>query len=130
MANDEPVTADSIRVVTGEIPAITGEGTVSIKEKKDSCLIGEVSSEKSGYLLLPIAYEDSWKARVDGTFVKPLCADSGLMAIPLSEGRHDLVIQYEYPLWRVGLVLSILSAVSLSATYIWMRRRQSLSVVG
>jgi len=91
-------------------PAGTAPGTI---KNVDADLVrghlaAQVSMWTTGFLLLSVAYDPGWHARVDGRPARTVMLAPALVGVPLKTGRHLVVITYSgfgwYPgLWVFGL---------------------------
>lgn len=79
--------------------------------KKDSRITGSLTALKSGYLFLPIPYENGWKAYIDGKEVEILRSDLGFVSVPVMKGSHDFTFVYEVPFQKAGLIGSCASLI-------------------
>ncbi len=69
----------------------------------------DVTTPKSGLLVLSEIYYPSWKAVVDGKPAQVFRADYALRAIPLEKGRHRVSCFFSTDVFRKGLMLSLVS---------------------
>ena len=76
----------------------------------DSKVLCNVQANTSGYLFLPIPYQDGWTASIDGEQTEILRADYGFSAIRLDEGSHTVIFRYHQPLLKESLIISGISA--------------------
>ena len=74
---------------------------------------GEVEAHKDSVLFLNIPKSIGWSAKVDGIEEEILKADIAFMAIPVSEGVHQIVLEYKTPGLRVGIFFSVSGLVLL-----------------
>ena len=74
-------------------------------------ITGTISLEEDKLLLLSTPYYRGWTAYVDGKKTKLLRANTMFMALPVSEGYHDIELKYHTPGLLAGLLLSILGVV-------------------
>lgn len=81
---------------------------VSIKTNKIS---GNISLNKKKILCLSIPYSKGWTAYVDGKKTEILQANTMLMALPLSEGSHSVVLKYYTPGLKAGIIISLIGLV-------------------
>jgi hypothetical protein len=69
---------------------------------------GEVTVSKPKALFLSIPFDPSWVAKVDGKAVKIEIGNLGLMALPLSEGKHSIELIFNPPYWNLSWTVSII----------------------
>jgi hypothetical protein len=92
-SNGQPLTeaeVDSLQV-TANIP-----GTVRVK----------VRTEKSRLLVVNESWSDGWRARVDGTETPIYRVNYLMQGAVVPAGEHEVVFNYEPPIFKVGLVIS------------------------
>lgn len=80
-----------------------------------------LSSNGDGYVFLSVPYSTSWHATVDGEETEIL-ATNGLMAVPVTDGEHEIVLSYSNWSRTAGAAMSIVSLV-LTALYCGYYRR-------
>ena len=99
----------NIRFYGSKTPISSYEGAeiTMLNPKTDSHLSGTVSSENSGFLFLPIPYENGWTAYVDGTETEILRTDLGFVSVPVKAGEHSFTFVYEVPFMQLGMYISI-----------------------
>ena len=68
----------------------------------------EVAAADGQMLLVRVPYDKGWSATVDGSPVEIDRADVGFMAIPLGQGSHDVVFEYQTPYLATGAYVSAL----------------------
>ncbi|MCR5669846.1 MAG: YfhO family protein [Butyrivibrio sp.] len=73
-------------------------------------------------LFFSVPATEGFSCTVDGAETEILKADFGLMAIPVSEGVHDIRVTYTPEGFRSGLILSIIG-VLVAAAYIVMLKK-------
>jgi hypothetical protein len=78
-----------------------------------------VQTDGTGYLVTRDSFARGWRAFVDGREAPVLRANGKHRAVPVPPGEHEVVLRYEPPGFRVGLWLSILSAVA--GLVLWVR---------
>jgi Bacterial membrane protein YfhO len=69
----------------------------------------DVTTQKSGLLVLSEIYYPSWKARVDGKSAPLYRADYALRAIPVEKGEHKVSCYFSTDVFHKGLMLSLVS---------------------
>ena len=58
---------------------------------------GSIKMEKAGILCIPIPYLEGWRASVDGKASPILKGNIMYMALELSQGQHEIMLQYRTP---------------------------------
>ncbi len=75
----------------------------------------EVDSDGDGYLVVRASFARGWRATVDGGAAPVLRANGKHRAVPVSSGRHQVVLRYEAPGRRAGTAASALSLLACVA---------------
>ncbi len=86
-------------------------------------ITGNISLDESKYLLFTIPYSKGWSAYVDGEKQELLQANTMYMALYLEEGEHDIVLTYETPGLKYGVMISVISA-GIVIGFIYMERKR------
>ena len=92
----------------------------------------KVDAKRDGYLVLLDSYYPGWKAEVDGRAVPIERADYLFRAVFVTQGEHTVTFSYEPDSLKVGLLISIATAVLVAAGWFvlgvwwWMGRRGSV----
>ncbi|WP_348921134.1 YfhO family protein [Enterococcus rotai] len=96
------------------------ESINKIREKEVSFEISNCKAEasidakKDQVLFTTIPYDKGWKATVDGKKVEIKALQNALITIPISKGKHKIVLNY----FPQGLLIGILLFVSCSTIFI------------
>ncbi len=109
-------------------PAVTTEGEggkdlVSILSYEPERVSIEAALESPGYLVLTDAYYPGWQALVDSQPAEILRADYYFRAVYLPRGEHVVEFIYDPVLFRIGLVVSLMSLLFVAAALGWKRLR-------
>lgn len=71
------------------------------------------ATENTPYLLITLPHDQGWHAKVDGKAVETVEVLDALIAIPVSEGHHELELSYELPYFKLGAIISIGALIAL-----------------
>jgi hypothetical protein len=84
-----------------------------------------VEAAAPALLVLAEIYDAGWSATVDGVPVPVLAADHAFRALPVPAGAHDIILRYDPPGLRTGLIITIGSALAMiaAAAVLLLRRR-------
>jgi uncharacterized membrane protein YfhO len=122
-SNGQPLTgveADSLEVVAN-IP-----GTIRVKLRAD----------KPRLLVVNESWSDGWRASVDGIATPIYRVNYVVQGVVIARGQHEVVFNYDPPIFKVGLVVSGVSLLSWLALLVlglrqWRGdRRRRLEAVG
>ena len=73
---------------------------------------GKISLDAAGTVVCAIPYSSGWTATVDGAKVETTCSAGTMLAVPVSEGEHEIVVAYETPGLRLGGAITLIAAVA------------------
>ena len=83
-------------------------------------------TEGDRYLLIAVPYSEGWTAAVDGEKTEILHANDAFMAIRLSDGAHDIKLDYCTPHLKAGALITLVSAAGLAAYVTVTKRRKEI----
>ena len=78
---------------------------------------GEITTTRSGVLVVQLPYSTGWSVTVDGTPAQVLRADTAFLGVALEPGSHTVAFTYKTPGLTAGAALSAAGVVLLAA--IW-----------
>ena len=104
-----------------EPPSEPGRDSVLVVSDRPTEAVVDVSLETPGFLVLSDSFYPGWKVYVDGQETRLLRADYALRAVQLPAGRHQVRFVYEPLSVKIGLGVSSLALLVLSAP--WLARR-------
>ncbi|MFN8511702.1 MAG: YfhO family protein [Chloroflexia bacterium] len=110
-------------------PAIsngTPQGTVNLARPTPDELIATVETDREAILVLSEVAYPGWRATVDGQATPVYTTDYTFRGVRVPPGRHTVRIAFEPPLWRLGWLISGITAGALGLLGIvhLLRRRQ------
>ena len=78
--------------------------------ERDSLVTGTVEAEQDGVLMLAIPYQDGWSVYLDGEKQPLIRGDFGFLSIEVPEGTHELKAEFEAPMFKASLLITIAAA--------------------
>lgn len=87
-------------------------------------ITGRIYAMEDCLLVWSIPYSTGWKAYVDGVQKQVYRTDYMYLAVPLSEGEHNIELRYETPLMKVGKWISIASWIFFGGSVLWNKRKR------
>lgn len=85
---------------------------------------GSLHLEQEGRLILSVPYEKGWKVFLNGERVEPATFGGALIALDLQPGDYELAMEYvPYGFWG-GVLVSVLSIVTVAVLYFLDRRKR------
>jgi hypothetical protein len=109
----------------GGVPDAAGSpaGSSRIVDYRPDRVTIDASLTRPGVVVLGDNWYPGWKAKVDGKPVDVERVDSVLRGAAAGPGRHRIEFSYEPASWRLGWIISLLSALALTAAVVVERRR-------
>lgn len=106
-SNSSDVIIDDFRLVAGNEELFSEVSNIDVTILAENYLKTNISLDCTKYLFLPIPYDSGWIIEDNGKKIDVLQADSGFLAVKLEPGEHALVIKYELPYFKIGIVMAI-----------------------
>ncbi|MDO4343698.1 MAG: YfhO family protein [Eubacteriales bacterium] len=105
------------------------EAVIEIKSpEKDSRLEGSIHAETAGMVMLAIPYENGWSVRLNGQEQELLAGDYGFIAFEVQPGDYTLEVQFEAPMFKTSLLISLVSLGIFVVLWILSSVRKSNSI--
>jgi hypothetical protein len=82
-----------------------------------------VSAPAPGYVKVVEAFDIGWRATMDGRPVRLLEANNLMMAIPVPQGEHEIVLEYFTPGRNLGIVVSAAGLIGLIGLVLALTRQ-------
>ncbi|MDO5573794.1 MAG: YfhO family protein [bacterium] len=102
---DTTALAEDYRILTTDSP--------EIKKISNSRFEVNVEIPTEQYMIFSVPYDQGWKVKVDGQKTDCVAAFDTLMAVPLTAGQHTITFSYFPQGLGIGLMLTILTALSI-----------------
>ncbi len=90
---------------------------------------GSINADKSGLLMTSIPYDSGWRVTVDGKAVETASVSDGLLAIPMTAGKHTVSMVYIPKGLLIGGAASVISLIVLVVLLIVGRARKNRSTL-
>lgn len=98
-----------------------GEGKVSVERYEPDEVVMRVESPGPRWLFFSDAWYPGWRAWIDGKPVPVEQANVAFRAVRVGGGSHRVVWKYDTLLFKIGLMVSLLTATGL---FTWARMRR------
>lgn len=85
---------------------------------------GTVTAEKPSLFFVPIPYDDSWTAYLDGNEVEILKANYAFCALEMPEGTHSVEFVYHNQFFEIGAIISAATLIAIICVYISVVKRR------
>lgn len=92
----------------------------SIRVDEPERVVVEVDAPSRGFLVLSDSYSSGWEATVGGAELPIYRANYLFRAVPVEAGTSTVSFDYHSPSLRLGLVISIATALAVAAAGGWM----------
>ena len=102
------------------------QGSVTLARPTPDELIATVETDREAILVLSEVAYPGWQATIDGRSIPIYTADYTFRAVVVPPGRHTVRVAFSPPLWRLGWLISGVTAVALlllGALMLLRRRR-------
>lgn len=86
---------------------------LNITKYDTTSIEGHIDVKEDGLLFLSIPYAEGWSAVVDGKETEIVPIQDALMGIRLSQGSHDVALEYTPAGFKAGLLISAASVVMI-----------------
>ena len=97
-------------------------GWTDVKESAPSRVVVETEADGPALLVLADNHYEDWKAFVDGAEVPIVYANHTFRGVPLSAGAHRVVFELRSGSLRLGLAISVATALALAGYGAWLLR--------
>ena len=84
-------------------------GAFQLKKQTDRMVSGTVNAGADQILFFSIPYDEGWKVVVDGKATKAEKIGNAFLAVPLSEGEHEITMTFTPGGWSVGWKITLIS---------------------
>lgn len=104
-----------------QVEALRAEPLENIQWETNK-ISGTVDLSKDKILCMSIPYSKGWTATVDGQKAEILRGNYMFMAVPLTEGHHEVEFEYCSPGLKTGLLVSIVSVLVFISMLLYDRK--------
>ena len=88
---------------------LLSESTLDITKFTNTRVDGTIHCKRDGLLYTSIPYDENWVVTLDGEPVEPVLVGDAMMAIPMTEGRHNVSFRYKNTSFIWGTIISLVS---------------------
>lgn len=93
--------------------SLTGRFIVDKQATKGDIISGSINCEKDSIFELTVPYDSGFEVYLDGQPVDYSCVDKAFIGFEITEGEHNITIEYKAPLKAVGLAVSAVGVLIL-----------------
>jgi uncharacterized membrane protein YfhO len=85
-------------------------------------VVVRASADDRALLVLADTWFPGWRATVDGRDAPIVRTDQLLRGVVIGAGAHTVEFRYAPASWRIGWIVSLVTALALAAAVVWRRR--------
>jgi hypothetical protein len=106
-----------------DVTTIGSVGEAIYRPLGDQAARVDVTAREPAVVLIRNAFDTNWRAEVDGRPVPIVPAFGVVQGVPVSPGRHEIILRYDDPSIGYGLVGSVVGIALLAVAALVPRRR-------
>lgn len=103
-------------------------GELDVTTVEDGHVEGTVTAPEDGKLLLSIPYDEGWRITVNGKEVTAEAGANALTAVPVEKGSNEIMMEYQVPGMKVGILLTIVS-LGIFGAWCFLEKRKYIQCV-
>ena len=82
---------------------------MKITENRQNRIVGSISLKKKKLVFFAIPFDKGWQATIDGKKAPLHLVNIGFTGLVVDSGEHEIMLRYEPPFFKAGLMISLLS---------------------
>lgn len=90
----------------------------------DISIEGNIENQKAGILQFSTPYTTGWKAYVDGKETEIINVNIAFIGIALESGKHEIVLKYETPYLKEGIMVTIAGLILATGIIIFEKKKK------
>ena len=112
--------------VTAALPPAEEQnpGTVAVTSFAPNRIKLAASLTRPAFVVLSEVYYPGWEATVDGRPAPLVNGDYILRAVPVSAGRHEVVLRFRSRPFQLGLTISLMTLATPALVFLYRRRKR------
>lgn len=115
----------AIALVEGEQPTVTdppagADERATVTSYEPERIELQVSAASAGLVVISEIYDKGWSATIDGKSADISAVDGAFRGVAVDAGEHTIVLRYDPPELKIGLILSALSTLAMIGAFIWV----------
>jgi hypothetical protein len=123
-----PAAARVACVEASELPAfsgVSGPASVTVIERRPMAVVLSVSAAGPGpsFIAINQTWDDGWHATIDGMASQVFRTEVDLSGLVVAPGQHRIVLAYDDPSVRLGMMVSCLAAIVLLGVVVFTRSK-------
>ena len=93
---------------------------------KGDFIVGNIDVSKDGYVVTSIPYDEGFVIKVDGEQIDYVRVDEAFVGFQVTQGQHEVEIEYKAPFKKEGLILSSISFLGFAIATFVERKKTTL----
>ncbi len=93
---------------------------------KGDFIVGNIDVSKDGYVVTSIPYDEGFVIKVDGEQIDYVRVDEAFVGFQVTQGQHEVEIEYKAPFKKEGLILSSISFLGFAIAAFVERKKTTL----
>jgi len=104
-------------------PSVPGPATVTVIERRPMAVVLSVGAEGPGpsFIAINQTWDAGWHATIDGVASQVYRTEIDLSGLVVAPGQHQVVLAYDDPSVRLGIIVSSLAAMVLLGVVLFTR---------
>lgn len=95
---------------------------INVKEYSDTNIKGSINVKEDKMVYTTLAYDEGWKVYVDGKETNTYIVADSYMGFDIKEGNHNIEFRYFPKLMKEGIIISIISLLTIVAMSIKVKK--------
>ena len=87
--------------------AVLAASTLELDTFRNTHVSGTINCNRDGVLYTSIPQDGNWHAIVDGEEVEPILVGDAMVAVPVTEGHHEITFVYRNKAFALGWKISL-----------------------
>lgn len=101
------------------------DGFLDITHFEDTRIEGNITAKEDGYMFTSIPYDKGWSVYVDEKKVNTEKILDAFISVPISKGKHKVILKYRSPGKILGIIISIIGFTTFIVIEILKKKKQN-----
>lgn len=97
---------------------------VDMTKTKGDYIYGKINATNDGYFVTTIPYDKGFKVFLNENLVEIEEVNDGFLGFPINKGEYEVIIKYEAPLFKEGLILSCFGSILFLMIIIFDKKKK------
>lgn len=123
---DYVITDDNVKVIGSYLS--DANGYIENVNNYGNLLFADYMSDKDGFMVMTIPYDEGWTLMVDGQKVDYYNVSGGFIGFAISKGTHSIEMSFIPKGFKAGLVLTCVSTATFVVLFIYFNKKKSQNI--